>query len=403
MNKKNKAKIKNNKELLCNYVQKVSENVRIEDGSQVIEKILINVYFREGISTKELAKNNLLPTPVVAAIKREFIKLGLLVQDRGVRLTIKGRCFIENDLGFKGVNKELYIRLISEPWKEHEEIIELKEELNEIFINRPQADVTIDQSKCTVDTSIKRALLALKNSVLIGKKILCVGDDDLVSIAIGFLLKKLFSNIQYSRTIILVMDIDQRVLSYIEALSEKENLPIKCEHIDFRKPISNKFRGIFDCFFTDPPYTLQGMNLFISRGVEALKRENGIPIFLSYANKSPDFEFDMQKCFLNMGLTVSEVFTTFNSYESAGIIGSTGQMIILKTTSRTKSSINSSYEGMIYTGEFKITVRYYKCKECNKIIEVGNSKKVKTIEELKEKGCSNCNGKIFKIIEKVKN
>ncbi|GAA0719372.1 bis-aminopropyl spermidine synthase family protein [Clostridium malenominatum] len=384
------------------YLQQVSENVNIEDGKQCIEKVLINIYFKEGISTKELARNNLLPIPIITAIKKEFIKYGLLVQYKGIRLTTKGKSFMEDELGFKGLNKNLYAKLLSEPWEEHEEILDIKEEVSEIFIKRPQANVIIDQSKCTVDTAVRRAVLALTNSVLINKKILCIGDDDLVSIAIGFLLKKLFVDIKYCKTTICVMDIDERILNYIQGVADKENLPIKCYHTNFKLPLSKEFKEGFDCFFTDPPYTLQGMNLFMSRGIEALKKEKGMPIFLSYAHKSPEFDFTMQKSFINMGLMISKILSAFNSYEGAGIIGNTGQMIILKTTSKSKPLIESSYNGLIYTGEFKITVRQYKCKECGEITKVGISENIKTIEELKERGCGKCNTSIFKICEKTK-
>ena len=73
-------------------------------------------------------------------------------------------------MGFKNINKNLYIKLLTEPWKDHKEIIEIREELNIIFKNRPQVDVTIDQSKCSIDTAIKRAVLCIKNHTLIGKK-----------------------------------------------------------------------------------------------------------------------------------------------------------------------------------------------------------------------------------------
>lgn len=383
-----------------NYLQKVNRSVTIEEGKQVIQNILINIYFREGISTKELARINRLPIPVIAAIKKEFVKYELIIQARGVRLTEKGRLFIEEELGFYGLNKELYIKLLSEPWKEHKEIEEIKEILNKIFINRPQADVTIDQSKCTVDTAVKRAVLCLKNSSLIGKKILCVGDDDLVSIALGFLLKKLFINMEYCKTTICVIDIDKRILNYIRKVAEEEKLPVKCEHVDLRLPLSKKFRKQFDCFFTDPPYTLQGMKLFLSRGVEALKDERGIKIFLSFAHKSQEFELTMQKCFVDMGLTISEILTEFNAYDGAGIIGGVGQMIVLNTTSKIRTLIKNYYKESIYTGELKITVRSYTCKECGEIIKVGVLEKFKTIEELKVKGCHKCNNSIFHLVER---
>ncbi|WP_306293551.1 bis-aminopropyl spermidine synthase family protein [Paenibacillus sp. 32352] len=142
-----------------------------------------------GISTKELARKTLLPTPVAAAIKRELIKAGALVQDRGVRCTTDGLAWIEREWGLRGLNHSLYHELIDETkWKES-----LKDMLlEELLSQRPSVDVQIDQSKCTTETSLRRAILCLKHHALIGKKILCVGDDDLVSVSIGLLLQRLF-------------------------------------------------------------------------------------------------------------------------------------------------------------------------------------------------------------------
>ncbi|WP_353097746.1 bis-aminopropyl spermidine synthase family protein [Tissierella praeacuta] len=386
---------------MLNYIEEVNKNVNIEEGKTSIEKILITIYFKEGISTKELSRNSLLPIPIVTAIKREFIKKGLIIQDRGSRLTVKGKDFVEKDLGFKKINKNLYTKLLMEPWNEYREITEIKEQLQSVFNNRPQADVTIDQSKSSVDTSLKRAILCLKNHTLIGKRILCLGDDDLVSIALGFLLKRLFNNSISYNTRITVMDVDKRVLGYVSDIAIKESIPIECEYVDFRMPLSNDFKNQFDCLFTDPPYTLEGMNLFLSRGVEALKNDSGLTIYLSYAHKSPDFQLTMQKYFLDMGLIVSEVIARFNTYEGASIIGNTGQMIVLKTTNMSKGLIKTPYRGVLYTGELKETVRSYRCKQCGQIIKVGGLEKFNTIEMLKSKGCYKCNGQVFELIKRT--
>ncbi|WMM25252.1 bis-aminopropyl spermidine synthase family protein [Tissierella sp. MB52-C2] len=385
---------------MLNYIDEVNKNVSIEEGKKAIENILITIYLKGGISTKELARNSLLPIPVVSAIKKEFIKKGLVIQDRGTRLTIKGRHFVEEGLGFKKINSDLYMKLLMEPWKEHREIIEIKEELQELFDNRPQVDVTIDQSKSSIDTSLKRAILSLKNHNLVGKRILCLGDDDLVSIALGFLLKKLFNNTIHHTTKITVMDIDKRIIDYINDIAIKESLPIKCEYVDFRMPLADNFKNQFDCFFTDPPYTLEGMNLFLSRGIEALRDDSGLTIYFSYAHKSPDFQLTMQKCFFSMGLIVSEVMARFNTYEGASIIGNTGQMIVLKTTNITKALIKTPYKGVLYTGELKETVRSYRCKQCGEIIKVGRSEKFNNIETLKSKGCYKCNSQVFELIQR---
>lgn len=384
---------------MLNYIEEVNKNVSIEEGKKTLENILITIYLKGRISTKELARNNLLPIPVVAAIKKEFIKRGLVIQDQGTRLTIKGRQFVEGRLGFKEINSDLYMKLLMEPWKEHIEIIEIKEKLQEFFDNRPQVDVTLDQSKSSIDTSLKRAILTLKNHNLVGKRILCLGDDDLVSIALGFLLKKLFNDAHHT-TKITVMDIDKRIIDYISNIAKKESLPIKCEYVDFRAPLADNFKNQFDCFFTDPPYTLEGMNLFLSRGIEALRDDNGLTIYFSYAHKSPDFQLTMQKCFLSMGLIVSEVMPRFNTYEGASIIGNTGQMIVLKTTNTTKALIKAHYEGVLYTGELKETVRSYRCKQCGEIIKVGRSEKLNNIETLKSKGCYKCNSQVFELIQR---
>src|SRR5690606_11273631 len=127
------------------------------------------------ISTKELARRTLLPTPVAAAIKRELIKAGALLQDRGVRCTPEGIAGIERQWGYQGLNRTLYQKLLQDTvWTEGlEEVLAV---LEKIFLLRPAANVQIDQSKCMPETSLRRAVLSLKQSALIGKKIVCIGD-----------------------------------------------------------------------------------------------------------------------------------------------------------------------------------------------------------------------------------
>lgn len=381
-------------------IYEISKNIKLEDGTKALENLLLNIYFNSGISTKQLSRNSHLPTPVVSAIKKEFTKQGLLLQDYGVKTTAAGNIFVEESLGFKDINKALYLKLLDNPFGSHDELKDTYNNLNYIFEHRPSADVSIDQSKCTVATALKRALLCLKYEALIGKKILCVGDDDLVSIALALLLKLLFEDKKHKSSIC-VMDIDSRFLDYISCVAVKEELPITCVNTNFRYPILEEYKGQFDCFFTDPPYTLQGMNLFLSRGIEGLKREKSLPIFFSFAHKAPDFELDMQRNFISMGIKLSEILPGFNVYEGAQIIGSSSQMIVLKTTGNTKSLINEIFYEPMYTGEIKKTSRVYKCTCCGKEHKVGFSEIYKTIEVLKTTGCNNCGKNSFKLIDKI--
>lgn len=387
---------------MINYIHEVNKHVSIAEGEIAIENLLIQVYLSDGTSNKELAKKLLLPIPLVTAIKKEYIKLGLMEQKGGVRITNKGVQYIESELGFKGFDKQLYLKIINSTI-DIEEIF--KDDilfLEKIFDKRPSANVKMDQTHCTYRTSLNRAILAVKKQCVIGKKILCIGDDDLVSISIGLLLKRLFNNNISCHTEVYVIDLDERYLEYIRAISEEYSLPIKCHLADLRNPLDDKFLNEFDGFFTDPPYTLTGMNLFLSRGIAALKQTKGLPIFLSFAHKSYDHSYKMIQQFVKMGLAIEEIRSNFNSYNGGGIIGNSSQLILLRTTGYTNPCISEqeSYNNLIYTGEIKKAVKLYKCKNCGEKYFIGFNKKISTIEELKTLGCSKCNGKMFIRMEK---
>ncbi|MFF2908933.1 bis-aminopropyl spermidine synthase family protein [Paenibacillus sp. NPDC057934] len=382
-------------------IEQVYSRVRINEGERIIEQILLDIYFTSGISTKELAKRSLLPLPLVSAIKKEFIKLDVLMQGKGVSCTAKGKDFVENVMGYKGLEYDLYSRLLDNKW-EQEDLKNMQDELQQIFEERPQVDVTIDQSKSTVETSIKRAIYCLSHSTLIGKKIMCIGDDDFISVALGFLLKKIFPRKKLFTTQICVVDIDERIVNYINEVAIKYELPIECHQIDLRNPLPSKLADNFDCVFTDPPYTLNGLCLFLNRGIQSLKQKKNLPIFLSFMHKSPDELLDMQRKFNEFGIVIKSINTRFNEYIGAGIIGNTSQLMTLETTSAAKPLFNNFYSDRIYTGEFNRTVRSYQCNQCDNVLNVGSEQEFKTIEQLKNKGCPYCRHVTFKLIEKKK-
>lgn len=380
-------------------LEQVSKKTSLQEGTQVIEQLLQECYLNPGISTKELARRTLLPTPVTAAIKRELIKAGALEQDRGVRCTPGGMTWIEEERGYMGLNRQLHRDLLHDtPWSD--EVKDVLTQLKKLFSMRPSVDVRVDQSKCTPETSLRRAILCLRQHALIGKRILCVGDDDLVSVSIGLLLQRLFPDGRHTATRIDVLDIDMRFVQFIEDSAREWALPVQCHPIDLRNPIPENLQGHYDSFFTDPPYTLQGMSLFVSRGIQALKREKGLPIFLSFAHKSPASMLAMQREFIRMGLTVSANYPRFNSYEGAEMIANQSQMIILRTTDQTVPIYQDHFTEALYTGEVKQTLRTYRCKQCSKEMYVGKLGELATIEQLKKEGCANCGNDTFDLVAK---
>lgn len=384
------------------FTQAVAANVRLEEGERAVEQAMIECYLKPGISTKELARKTVLPVPVAAAIKKELIRAGVFVQKDGVHCSPEGRAYVEDELGYGGFNKELYHKLMTDPLSWRTELMDGLPLLRDIFHARPQEDVRIDQSKCTMESSMKRAVLALREQSLIGKRILCVGDDDLVSVSLAFLVSRLFpQSAGKHRTRIDVADIDLRFLEYIRSAAEKERFGVECHHVDLRQPLPAMLQGKFDCFFTDPPYTLQGMTLFLSRGIQALRTKKGLSIFLSFAHRSPDASLEMQRELVRMGLTVREMIPNFNEYEGAEIIGNRSQMIVLQTTESTVPPIMSPFEDALYTGEVKRTRRTYRCKRCGREELVGHGGKYATVEELKRARCPACRCDTFDLAGKM--
>ncbi|MHA1611687.1 MAG: hypothetical protein ACTSYU_06505, partial [Promethearchaeota archaeon] len=59
-------------------------------------------------------------------------------------------------------------------------------------------------------------------------------------------------------------------------------------------------------------------------------------------------------------------------------------------TSELPIKTTETWSEPIYTGELNPNLRNYYCTACKKIITVGSSVQIHTIEELKQKGCPYC-------------
>ena len=109
------------------------------------------------------------------------------------------------------------------------------ERLAEIVKRAPSVNVTLDQAPCSPDTAIRRALLMLQNGALEGKRVLLLGDDDSVSIAIGLVGRALRqSDLTKGVT---VVDADERRLSFLREAAAREQLALETVHHDLRHPL----------------------------------------------------------------------------------------------------------------------------------------------------------------------
>ena len=147
------------------YIELLLRQISCKDGRGPIEKALHDVYFFGPFSSKALARELLLPVPVLTALKKECIKLGIWKQEKGAGITVteEGKRYFEKDYGFEGIDKALYLSILENKKDRDLLIQELSSKYRELFKQRPTVDVTIDQAKCTVETSFRRAMLCLSN------------------------------------------------------------------------------------------------------------------------------------------------------------------------------------------------------------------------------------------------
>lgn len=159
--------------------------------------------------------------------------------------------------------------------RSRKQILESKEKAKRIFkslvASRPRSIGEYDQGYMTTHSLFERlAFMALLGD-LDGKRVAILGDDDLASIGICLMAEP---------EQVTVFEIDKRLIDFITYISTKHGFPIKCYQQDLRYPIPRGFNTNFDTFLTDPSETLDGLKMFIGRGLSLLKPKAGCAGYL---------------------------------------------------------------------------------------------------------------------------
>ena len=371
----------------------VSKKADLEEGEEGVRKILREVFRNERISTKELAFNTQLPVPVTAAVRRELEKEDLLARNGGAFLTEKGEKFVKKQLGLVYPQRLTCPKCVGKSIQIPDEFASILERLKKHLGTRPKTLSWLNQTHGTPETALLRSLFMLEKGDIEGRKIVFLGDDDFTSIAVGFL---------KAAKEITVIDVDLRLLEALQLISNKEKLNITCVEYDLRKTLPQHLHHKCDVVFTDPPYTIAGLTLFISRGITALQQRRGSSIYLAFAHQPPKKMLLVQKTLNAMGLAIIEQVPRFNIYKGAEMFANTTFLARLETTEKTKPLVAGIFDGKLYTGEITQTLRIYQCR-CGEKVDVGTAASFRTIEELKAKGCPKCaKAKGFKLIQKQK-
>ena len=150
----------------------------------------------------------------------------------------------------------------------------------------------------------------------------------------------------------MVVEGDARLTDYLRHVSDAEGFGAEVHAHDLRDPLPEGLAGAFDAFLTDPPYTVEGLRLFVRRGVSALRKGVGRQAFVAFGHKSPDEQRAVVQTVTAAGLGVVEMRPAFNRYVGAQLLAGISAMIRAVTTSRLPE-MEARYDGPLYTADKK--------------------------------------------------
>ena len=185
----------------------------------------------------------------------------------------------------------------------------------------------LDHVSATPLTCLKRALFLAKNYELGGATILLLGDHDLTSLALA----------QVAPSVaITVVDSDERILDYISMVAAQHGWTIRTLFADLRIELPRSVTASCDLVFTDPPYTPEGMRLFLARGLESLRPTSSARLLFCYgfSERHPGLGLKVQSVLHDLHLVTEAILPHFNRYRGAEAIASSAALYICRPTRR---------------------------------------------------------------------
>jgi len=194
----------------------------------------------------------------------------------------------------------------------------------------PKPKRAYDQFYTTSETVVKRVKLLVESGDLAGRSILFLGDDDLTSLAAGFV---------GTAKEISALEIDEDIIDLIKNISNKQSLGIKTQVWDLKMGLPKDYFNKYDTVFTDPPYTEAGFDTFLRRSLEATKNQLSSSHYICYGTSSLSREkfLKIQKIIDKYSLFIKGKYSNFNKYISgAESIGNTSDLYVLEKTPQTR-------------------------------------------------------------------
>lgn len=184
---------------------------------------------------------------------------------------------------------------------------EVLERFKAITENRPLPKSDYDQGFVRPEDTVARVAFMYERGDLEGMEVFILGDDDLLSVAIGLtgMAKR-----------VTVVEIDQRIVDFIRAFADGhgiENIVVRQYNALEELPAEEK--GKYDVFVTDPVETHKGLKLFVGRCIESLKGEGSVGyIGLTHREASLKKWRDFERFLIEAGFVITDILRDFSTY-----------------------------------------------------------------------------------------
>lgn len=364
----------------------VAAAVGLAEGPAGVRAVLREIARGAG-STRAVGRATALPLPLVAAVQGELRTRGVLTADRPSRLTAAGRAAFEPGAAVTGRCPTCAGRGVVDS-----AAAELTTALAGPAAAVPGVRLDLDQTHCTLQTKTRRVLAMHDAGALAGRRVLVLGDDDLVSLALAEFTRQ--HGPGSGPAAVTVVELDPELSAFLRAGLADAPFPAEVVDHDLAEPLPTGLLGAFDTVQTDPPYTVAGATLFLRRAASALRPGAGPEVFLSLGVRRPAETVALQQVLAGLGLAVRSMRPGFNDYVGAGVLGGTSALWHLIAAGPVEDAADPA-DAAVYTGEGRNRRRYV-CAHCATAQTVGEGRRWRTVRELKEAGCPRCGGHTFR-------
>ncbi|MFX1601661.1 MAG: bis-aminopropyl spermidine synthase family protein, partial [Promethearchaeota archaeon] len=158
----------------------VAEKAQLAEGIEGVRSILLTMYRFPSLKNKKVSQKTGIAIPTLAAVRGELVKTGII--EKRNFLGEKGRNWVKENLNLVFDYDPLpknFNNIIKEIPEEFSYLNNIK-----VFLkDRPIPEFALDQSHADFSTIVKKVLYLLKKGDVEGRKIIFLGDDDVISLA----------------------------------------------------------------------------------------------------------------------------------------------------------------------------------------------------------------------------